>query len=78
MKAPQAVLVLGWVISCSTVVFLFNEQMRYQFPVQPINAPKIEYKFSINGQGRQNYSTHTTRSIFKINHKLRLVLIGVI
>ena len=68
MKAPQAVLVLGWVILCSTVVFLFNEEMRYQFPVQPINAPKILYKLSVNGQERQNYSTQTTRSLFKINH----------
>ena len=49
MKAPQGVLVLGWIILCSTVVFLFNEQITYQFPTKPMNAPKIVNKYAIKG-----------------------------
>ena len=57
MKPPQGVLVLGWIILCSSVVFLFNEQLQYQFPVQTVVAPKIvNPSYVVSGQGSKKYS----------------------
>ena len=57
MKPPQGVLILGWIILCSTIVFLFNEQLQYQFPVQNIIAPKIaKPEYVVSGQGSKKYS----------------------
>ena len=57
MKPPQGVLILGWIILCSSVVFLFNEQLQYQFPVQTIVAPKIANSaYVVSGPGSKKYS----------------------
>ena len=57
MKPPQGVLILGWIILCSSVVFLFNEQLQYQFPVKNIIAPKMANPtYVVSGQGSKKYS----------------------
>ena len=57
MKPPQGVLILGWIILCSSIVFLFNEQLQYQFPVQNIIAPKIATPANfVSGHGSRKYS----------------------
>ena len=75
MKPPQGVLILGWIILCSTIVFLFNEQLQYQFPVQNIIAPKIANPaYIVSGQGSRKYS----RCFIFLNHLLEIFLLSIL
>ena len=56
MKASQGVLVIGWIILCSAVLFLFNDQLSYQLPILKNYDPNITNVLSFTHQGRQSFT----------------------